>query len=202
MEFGLQVFEKKTGIFNLVKNYVGQTTGNPSGVSLSAAANSSTGEFYLAASQVDVLASTFLVYQDAWNNGQWQIAQLLQAASLVDVAAASCSKFRVAVSNVASGNGTYGPTWYRTGQWAGQSPAWAEPAGVQVGTLGRDPQALFWSSQSGLINREVHAMFEEQSGASFFVRHDALVRSGPILYDCRIRDTWDERRGSVARAGR
>lgn len=200
--FGLQVFEKKMGPFNLVKNYAGQTTGNPSGVSLSAAANSSTGEFYLAASQVDVLPSTFLVYQDAWNNGQWQIAQLLQAASLVDIAAASCSKFRVAVSDVAAGNGTYGPTWYRTGQWYGQSPAWAEPAGVQVGTLGRDPQALFWSSQSGLSNREVHALFEEQAGTNYFVRHDAHVRRGRQQYDCRVRDTWDEKRGLVAQTGK
>lgn len=198
--FGLQVFEKKQALFTLVKNSVGQTTGNPYGVSLSVAANSSTGEFYLGASQVDVVGSTFIGYQDAWNNGQWLFAPILQNASLIDVAAASCSKFRIAVSDVTGGNGTYGPTWYRTGQWAGAIPAWAEPTGVQVSSLGRDPQALFWSSQSGLINREIHAMFEENSGPSYFVRHDVLVRSGRILYDCRIRDTWDETRGSVAQA--
>lgn len=203
--FGFQIFQKlpTPGNFALVGGGAGQTTSNSYGVSLSVAANSSTGEFYLAESAVSGgVAGTNIRYQDAWNNGPWLGAQILPRTSLVNVVASSCSKFRIAVSDITMGNGTYGPTWYRSGQWAGLNPAWAEPAPVQVSSLGRDPQALFWTSQSGVMNREIHAMLEENSGPSYFVRHDALVRSGRILYDCRIRDTWDEKRVPVTQVGR
>jgi hypothetical protein len=197
--FGLWLYEKLgTGAFVALISGGGQTTGTPHGVSTSLAANNGTGEFYLAASYVDNGASTFVRYQDVWNNGPWQSAQILATQGLIDIAAASCGKFRIAVSDIVAGNGMYGPTWYRSGQWLGVNPTWTEPQGVQVTALGRDPQALFWTSQSGLIHREIHALFEESSGTSYFVKHNLATRKGPALYDCRSRNAQDEMRDVIA----
>jgi hypothetical protein len=192
-QFGLELYEKQgtNGFASLISGF-GQTTGYPYGISTSLAANISTGEFYLAASYVDNGSATFIKYQDVWNNGPWRNAQILPTRGLIDIAAASCGKFRIAVSDIVSGNGTYGPTWYRTGQWSGVNPTWAEPQKVQVTALGRDPQAFFWTP-----SREVHVMFEESSGTSYFVKHSLVTRRTPPLNDCRIKDVREETRDAV-----
>jgi hypothetical protein len=199
-EYGTFVVEKATPQqVNFTVIYGGPNTANLSTtgrVSMAVAANRSTGEFYLAKSeQTNGVASTNLIYQNAWNNGPWRSVQILPRKSLIDVAAASCSKFRIAVSDFTMGNGSYGPAWYRTGEWTGQTPTWVESAGVQVSSLARDPQVLFWTGHYGLSsNRDVHAMYDEQAGGSYFVRHDAYLSSGRGLNDCRIRNLRDEKR--------
>jgi len=199
--FDLEVYEKQgaSGFVSLpIGIGLGPFTGSPYGVSTSIAANIATGEFYLAASYVNNGAETLILYQDAWHNGQWRSAQILSTQGLIDIAAASCGKFRIAVSDIVSGNGTYGPTWYRSGQWAGVNPTWAEPQKIQVTTMGRDPQAFFWTYQSGPINREIHAMFEESSGGSYFVKHTLAARKGKVLNDCRIKDLREETHDAIA----
>jgi hypothetical protein len=97
------------------------------------------------------------------------------------------------------GNGSYGPTWYRTGEWTGQTPTWRETAAVNVSPLARDPQALFWTRQFGLgSNRDVHAVYDEQVGTSYFVKHDSYVFGGQQKHDCRIRNIEGEKPGAVA----
>jgi hypothetical protein len=173
----------------------GNNPSNTGGVSMAMAANRSTGEFYVALSEVNNgVGGTSLVYQNAWKNGPWRNAGLLARKSVVDVAAASCSKFRIAVSDFTMGNGTYGPTWYRTGDWSGQNLTWAEPNNVQLSPHARDPQALFWTGNFGLAShRMVHGMYDEQVGTAYFVRHDAFVFSGLPKQDCRIRNMRDEK---------
>jgi hypothetical protein len=196
--FGLELYEKQgTGGFIQLANGI-PLTANHYGVSTSLAANTGTGEFYLGASYGGSTSSTFIQYQHAWNNGQWRNAQILPKQALIDIAAASCGKFRIAVSDIISGNGTYGPTWYRSGEWLSVNPNWAEPQPVQVTVLGRDPQAFFWNSHSGPIIREIQAMFEESSGTSYFVKHTLVTRRASALYDCRIKDVREATRDAVA----
>jgi hypothetical protein len=202
-EFGTFVIEKSTPQqVNFTVIYGGPNPANPGTtgrVSMAVAANRSTGEFYMATSeQTNGVGSTNVIYQNAWNNGPWRYVQILPRKSLIGVAAGSCSKFRIVVSDFTMGNSSYGPTWYRTGEWTGTTPAWAESAGVQISSLARDPQALFWTGHYGLASRDVHAMYDEQVGTSYFVRHDAYVFGGQQKRDCRIRNTKDERPGEIA----
>lgn len=201
-KFGFMVSEKgqPTQVnFTPIYSTVNSATNNSNPVSMAMAANRSTGEFYLAVSElVNGVPDTSVVHQDAWNNGPWQSVVVLPRKSLIDVAAASCSKFRIAVSDFTMGNGIHGPTWYRTGEWSGQNPTWDEPNGVQLSSLARDPQALFWTGHFGLgSHREVHGMYEEQVGTSYFVKHDAYVFSGRQIQDCRIRNMRDEKQDAL-----
>jgi hypothetical protein len=201
-EYGTFVVEKpQSQVFTII--YGGANITNPQTtgrVSMAVAANRGTGEFYLAKSeQINGGASTDLIYQNTWTNGPWRSVQILPRKSLIGVAAASCSRFRVAVSDFTMGNGSYGPTWYRTGEWTGQTPTWRETAAVNVSPLARDPQALFWTRQFGLgSNRDVHAVYDEQVGTSYFVKHDSYVFGGQQKHDCRIRNIEGEKPGAVA----
>jgi hypothetical protein len=198
-KFGFTVSEKgqPTQVnFTSIYSTVGAVnSSNSNALSMAMAANRSTGEFYLAVSElVNGVSETSVVHQDAWKNGPWQSVVVLPRESIIDVTAASCSKFRIAVSDFTMGNGSYGPTWYRTGEWSGQNPTWAEPNGVQLSSLARDPQALFWTGNFGLgSHRDVHGMYDEQVGTSYFIKHDAHVFSGQQIQDCRIRNIRDEK---------
>lgn len=197
----LEVHQKTTGNWTLLTSLLFTSLQNSSATSLTMAANSSTGDFYLATSYVvNGMGTTKLFNQNAWNNGTWGSVQIVPRKSLIDVAAVGCGKFRIALSDFTMGNGTYGPTWYRTGLWSGTAtPGWVESTGVQVSPFARDPQALLWTGHFGLAsNRDVHAMYDELSGGSYFVRHDAYVFNGQQLPDCRIRNLGDEKRGAVA----
>jgi hypothetical protein len=202
--FRLDVYEKTTGNWSFPNPLVSTfSVINSSATSLTMATNRSTGDSYVAASYTLAgVRTTKLFYRDAWKNALWHSTQILSRESLIDVAAQGCGKFRIAVSDFTSGNGTYGPTWYRTGLWTGQTtPSWVEPSGVQVSSFARDPQALLWTGHFGLAsNRDVHAVYDEQSGGSYFVRHDAYVFSGQQLPDCRLRDL-DERHGVIGLGG-
>jgi hypothetical protein len=204
--YGFMVSEKRppnqVGFSQAYSTVGSANPSNTSGVSMAMAANRSTGEFYVALSQlVSGVPETRVVHQNAWNNGLWHSVVVLPRKSIIDVAATSCSKFRIAVSDFTMGNGTYGPTWYRTGEWSGQNPTWAEPTAVQLSSQARDPQALFWTGSFGLgSRREVHGMYDEQVGTSYFVKHDAHVFSGLRKQDCRIRNMPDEKQ--VAADGR
>jgi hypothetical protein len=164
------------------------TTPNPNstagGFALSMAANESTGDFYVAAAySTNSAATTQLTYQSAWTGSPWRSIQIVPRIAIVDVAT-DCVDFRIAVSEVTLGNGSYGPTWYRTGSWTvgNTTPTWVEASGVQVSTLARDPQAILWHQYFtvgvGGRNRYLHALYEEQVGGSYFLDEDIFEASG------------------------
>jgi len=186
----LQVSEKRPGMsafnWNSFNGTLSIVINSPSSISM--AAIPGTGEFYLLISGVGNagIATTDLLYQNAWGTGAWKRYQIAPRWTLADVAV-DCGRFRIAVSDFALGGGGYGPTWYRTGTWWGTgAPQWEESGNVQVSTTGRDPQALFFRSKATVSTwREIHCVIEERAGAnSHLVRHDAHATPPPPANNC------------------
>lgn len=203
--FGFYVSESPpTGVgkWNIVGTFVNTlTAGTNTVVSMSLAANGRTGDYYVhVGGRVNGVSNTVLYRQNAWTPtpDPWKMETILaDRASVVDVES-DCRKVRIAVSEYTSGIDDYGRTWYRTAAWtSGASPTWLEPEQV-VSSTGKDPQALFddvySSSGFSLINRTIHAVYEERFGSGGNQTYDVsqfylnsgfqtINYCGPIIYN-------------------
>ncbi|MCP3061105.1 hypothetical protein LXT21_20195 [Myxococcus sp. K38C18041901] len=149
------------------------TTTTP--VSLSLTANKTTGDYYLATSEVvDGVGSTWLGFENARNpSDTWRWVSLLPRASLVDVAAefTSCGpQFRVAHSDVTVSADGYSPSFSRTGTWEGAAttPTWIDSHAL-MSAQGRVGDAVIWQTPVDAANvRDVSAVFEGRAASPFF----------------------------------
>jgi hypothetical protein len=172
--FGWIVDEKPAmGYWNTVhQSYDPWTTGAP--FSLSLVANKTTGDFYLVTSHTNAyLDSTDLHYQNANDhNSTWRSEQILPRFSVVDVATTmkGCDPIlRIVYSDFQNGGGWNGPTYYRTGIWAGAAaaaPTWTNAAPVLLDPNGSFGTALFWEKAVSTFSRQkrvFYSLFETET---------------------------------------
>jgi hypothetical protein len=182
--FGVFVAQKPSNnaLWSIVYNEFGEVFSGMEAVSLSLAANPTTGDFYLATSvYVNSTPSTRLQHENAHLTGDtWTSTLIAPARAQINVVAktrACDNLFRIAFSTQPAWSDEHGVTSYRTGTWTGSAaaPTWLTPA-TQLHALGRAGSALLWTKQVGLSTmREVYALFEtwEGSGSSQYSLVDA-----------------------------
>ncbi len=152
--FGWSVAEKPSNpnpiSWPTIYSRINSGVSNSGSVSLSLAANRSTGDFYLATSDiVNGSEQTSVWYENAKDTTDtWRSFTLLPRRAIVDVSAATIngeSRFRVAYSDFTLGSNGYGPTHSRTGTWAtptSTTPTWIDSS--VLSTNGRIGSSLLW----------------------------------------------------------
>ncbi|WP_044891159.1 hypothetical protein [Myxococcus hansupus] len=183
--FGLSVAEKPStpspiywpNVFSRSGSVSPSQTGS---VALSLAANRTTGDFYLASSDLsNGFERTELHYENALDpSDNWRSLQILPRRALIDVASATVngqSQFRIVISDFTQGSNGYGPTHYRTGTWTGASspaPSWLDPSSVVMSSNGRMGTSLFWNR----ANHEFYSVFEVTQGGTAYALVSASAR--------------------------
>lgn len=174
----------------IIGNFVGTAAlSTSSGTSMSIAANSYTGDFYVhVAARTNGVASTVLHHNNAWAPFiPWGTELILEHLSHVDVES-TCKRFRIAVSDT-QGTTDYAPVWYRTGTWLGSppSPTWTDLLPVPVSSFARDPQALFVQKYIRPNTRFINAAYDERVGMAptnfYFVGHNYSNVNGYLTPD-------------------
>ncbi|WP_163868739.1 hypothetical protein [Myxococcus eversor] len=186
--FGLSVAEKPSTPSPIYWPNV-LATSTPAGasqtgsVALSLTANRSTGDFYLATSDIiNGSEQTELRYENARDpSDTWRNHLLLPRRAIIDVNSATRagqSQFRIVISDFTLGSNGYGPTQYRTGTWTSTSaaPTWLDSSLVLMSSNGRAGSALFWEN----ANQAFYSVFEVSQGGTSYALVSASERIGDL----------------------